>query len=69
MAVKGYFSQSSISWRHFTQNLRTRLSLQKIIRENRVSPRMVRNMLPEKTSTKTGAKTSARIAKFFVISI
>lgn len=40
-----------------------------MIRENKVSPRMVRNMLPEKTSTKTGAKTSARIAKFFVISI
>lgn len=30
---------------------------------------MVRNKLPEKTSAKTGAKTSARIAKFFVISI
>ena len=60
---------ASISWRHLTQNLNTRLSLQKIIRENRVSPRMVRNMLPEKTSAKIGAKTSARIAKFFVISI
>ena len=60
---------ASISWRHLTQNLKTLLSLQKRISDNSIRPRITRVMLPEKISMRTGAKTSARIAKFFVISI